>query len=214
MRNLPSIARVAICVLVVSAGVARAAPYGEPSYVPEQKLVAGFQSEWLPAGGFYYSGPDGESSTPADTAWGFSGWFGWEVMDRVEVGAAARYVAREEPSGTMEIGHETDLAARVALHSRPYDRIDTWFAIAPGWSLVHLPVGPRYPYGDPDGFVLDLSGGIAYPLGGRLWGVGTAGYQRGFQRTHEPALGPNAPDELIELTTDYFHVGVGMAYRF
>ena len=213
MRNLPSIAT-SICVLVFSTGVARAAPYDEPAYVPAQKLIAGFQSEWLPAGGYTYAGPDGNSSTPAEMAWGFSGWFGWEVMDRVEIGAAARYIAREEPSGTREIGHETDVAARVAVHSRPYDRIDTWFAVAPGWSFLHLPEGPAYPYGDPSGFVIDLGGGIAYPLGTQLWGVATAGYQRGFQYTSRPAAGPVPMDERVDLTTDYFHVGAGMAYRF
>jgi hypothetical protein len=210
MRMLPTIA----FVLVAAAGAARGAPYGDPAYVPAQKMIAGFQSELLPAGGFYFSGPEGESSTPADVAWGFSGWFGWEVMDRVEIGAQARYVAREEPSGTMEIGHETDLAARLAVHTRPSENIDAWFSVAPGWSFVHLPEGPAYPYGDPDGFSIDLGVGVAYPLGSKLWGVGTAGYQRGFQSTSEPGFGPMPGTEPVDLTTDYFHVGLGMAYRF
>ena len=201
-------------VSLAAAGSARAAPYGEPAFVPDQKMIAGFQSEWLPAGGFYYSGPDGQSSTPADTAWAFSGWFGWEPIDRVEIGGLARDVAREEPSGTMAIGHETVLAARVAVHTRPTDQVDVWFSFAPGWSMIHLPEGPRYAYGDPSGFVFDVGVGAGYPLGGRLWGVGTIGYQRGFQHAARAAYGPVPRDEMVDLTTDYLHLGVGLAYRF
>ena len=194
--------------------VARAAPYDEPAYVPTQSAVAGFQTEFLPVGGFMYDGPDGNAAQSAVPAWGLAAWLGWEPADRVEIGAQIRYVAGEAPPGNESYGHELDVAARFAAHSRPYDKIDTWFSVAPGWSTAHLPGAIMYTHPDPSGFVLDVGVGIAYPLEGRLWGVATAGYQRGFQRSSEYVLGPTWASHQIEMMTDYAHVGVGLAVRF
>jgi hypothetical protein len=200
--------------LVVISSAARADSSDEPAYVPTQSAVAGFQSEWLPVGGFMYDGPDGTAAQSASPAWGLSAWIGWEPMDRLEIGAQVRYVAGEAPPGNTQFGHELDVSARFAAHSRPYDKIDTWFSLAPGWSSAHLPGGPMYAYPDPAGFILDVGLGIAYPIEGRLWGVATAGYQRGFQHSSEHVLGRTWASQQIEMTTDYAHVGVGLAVRF
>jgi hypothetical protein len=200
--------------LIVLAATAHGSPSDDPAYVPTQLVMAGFQTEWLPLGGFMYDGPDGVSAQSAVPAWGLAAWIGWEPMDRLEIGGQVRYVAGEAPPRTLAYGHELDVSARFAAHSRPYDQLDTWFALSPGWSAVHLPGARMYAAPDAAGFVLDVGVGIAYPLEGRLWGVATAGYQRGFQRSSEHVLGPAWASRQIEMMTDYAHVGVGLAVRF
>ncbi len=189
-------------------GVASASSDGDTGYVPPGKLVAGVTTEWLPGGSFLSGDVD------AQTAWGVSGWFGWEAVDRIELGISPRYIAHVAPVGDTYAGKEVDLEARIAFHTRPYRKLDLAFLAAGGFSWVHLAPEEMYVVADPSGPVGELGVSAAYPVGNGLWGVASLGYERGFQTTPYTSGGLIKTTEDTDFSTAFFHLGIGLAYRF
>lgn len=205
-----------ISLIVAAGGTAVAAPYGEPAYVPPQKRIAGVQLEWMPAGGIVYaSNQHGEIDGDLAMTAGISGWVGWEFTDRIEIGLEPRYISGERivlSDGTLDSGSELIVAAPLKFHGRWWEQLDFAFVLAPGYSHVFLP--SSFNVHDASGFTVDFAAEVAYPLDGRLWGVASFGYQRGFQRTLEKP-GPLVTGSLeAAWATDYTHVGFGVATRF
>ena len=82
--------------MVIGAGMAAAGiAHGDTTYVSTQKVVAQVQAEWLPAGGAYYSGNQGEGNVDMTTAWGGSGEVAYEVTEGLEIGLGLRAIGNE-----------------------------------------------------------------------------------------------------------------------
>jgi hypothetical protein len=200
-------------VLAGSAGMAAAAPSGEPDDTPTEHWVAGAQVEWMPAGSFVYSGTLGEIDFDVAQAYGGTAWVGYEMDGGFEFGLSARVIGNERPVDDTSSATELIVAPRLAFHARPSGMLDLSFSLAPGYSHVFMPATWAYP--DASGFTVDFGASAAYPLvGTRLYGMVTFGYQRGFQHTTETSLGPHPMQLDADFATDYGHVSVGVVYRF
>lgn len=216
-----------VVISLVLAGASAAAvadTYGEPAYVPPQKHVAGVQLEWVPAGGITYSGNAGELDGDLAMTAAVSGWVGWEFTDGIELGVETRFVPNErivfsDGSTDTSTGNELVVAAPLRFHGRWWRQLDVAFVLAPGYSHVFVPdttnlFSDRTQLPDAGGFTIDFAGEAMYPLSGRVLGVVSFGYQRGFQRTHERVGGLIQQDMTTAWATDYTHIGLGVATRF
>jgi hypothetical protein len=191
--------------VVSLAGSALAHPSGEPAYVPTQLAQVGVQAEVLPVGSMFSGYYD------TSVAWAFSGWLGYEVVDRIELGIAPRYIGGVKPDGNFSAGHEIDVIPKISFHTRPADQVDVAFSLGVGYSWFSLPAGSEYQ--DPTGPVGEVDVSVSYPVGSGLWGVAGIGYQRGYQTTMIFAREFMKEVEQ-EYSTDFFHLGAGLAYRF
>lgn len=193
--------------LMIGAGTATAETSEDNA--PAEHWQGGVEAEWMPAGSILYSGNYGEGDFDVDTAWGSTTWIGYEMEGGFEIGAAIRFIGHEHISGTDMTGEELDVGPRLAFHTHTSKDLEVSFAIEPAYSTIYLPSWSQWP--DPSGFTVDLVGGLMYRIQGRLWGIATLGYQRGFQRTTEVYL---KMDAVTAFATDYGHLGAGVAYRF
>jgi hypothetical protein len=201
-------------VVAATAGAAHAGIYEDTNFVQGKSFVAGGAVDWMPYGTHLYSGNLGEGIFDADTAYGGTAWLGWEMTDGFDMGVQARYIGHEQLTGDTVAGSELITALRIAAHSRPWQRLDLAFVLAPGYSHVFLPANINLP--DSSGFTVDFAVEASYPVGGGWWGVMTVGYQRGFQETTEPSQIPTDKMKPVptDWATDYLHFGGGLAYRF
>jgi hypothetical protein len=203
-------------VAVGSAGAARAARADDvrADYVPAGTHVTGASVDFMPSGMTVYSGNNGEGDYDVEPAYGATAWFGWEPTEGFEIGAQLRYIAHEKIVYDTGTGSELIGGLRIAAHTRPWDKLDLAFVLAPGFS--HVFVTPTTSLPDANGFTVDFALEASYPVARGLYGVFTLGYQRGFQETTEPSQIPADGMKPVpaDWATDYLHVGLGLARRF
>jgi hypothetical protein len=187
-------------------GTAFAGQSGEPAYVPTQTLSASLSAEVLPSGTINDGGPD------SATTWGLQGWFGWEFVDRIEIGLAPRFISAVAVDGWNVSAREFDLTPKVSLHTRPMLDLDIALALGVGMSWIQLPAGWEDTWST--GALMDFDVTGAYAIGGNLWAIADLGYERGWQTTRTPLTWDRGFYTSTEFSTAYWHTGLGVAYRF
>ncbi len=207
--------KIGICVGVVVAlgGVAHAEV---EDFQPSEHWVSTVEAAWMPYGTMLYSGNQGEISFDSDTAWALGGSVGYEMDGGFELGFTTRVIANEKLTCCDFRATELIVGPKLTFHVHPVRELDVQFVVAPDYSHVFFPSDASWP--DPSGLTVDFAGTLGYSLGGRLWALGTLGYQRGFQHTTEMSeatpLHPMPMELDTNFATDYAYLAAGVAYRF
>jgi SH3-like domain-containing protein len=127
----------------------------------------------------------------------------WVASPNVSLGVSPRVIFHvRSDSGSGDSATEIDLRARLTGRLLLSPQATVFGRFSPGYSIVSLPSSAGV--SDPKGLVLDFSVGLETPVNPKAWLVVEIGYQRGFQST-------SADGVDIDFTTNYLHLGVGLA---
>lgn len=172
--------------------------------------------ELLPSGTITIGSGNNETSSDTDTAYAVDVIAASQIDDLVSIGLAPRYVFNvNTKNSNSDSSSQLDLRAHVEVGHTLVPKLRLFGFAEPGWSIVFIPQSVRVNNQTyhPNGFVIDVGGGLSYELNHSVRAFFDVGYQWGFQSTTITTdLGP-----LGTVTTDvtakdnYLQLGFGLA---
>lgn len=182
----------------------------------DRKGVVGIDFELLPTGTIRYNfGGGTTTNATADTAYGVGMLFEDQIDDLVSVGLAPRYILNvKDANSNGDAAAQLDLRARVAVGGKLIPKLRVYGFAEPGWSVLFPPssVQVNNNHVHPNGFCLDVGGGVALALAHNVRGYFELGYQWGFQSwdASGTVLGQTVTVSGDD-KTEYLQLGFGIA---
>ena len=174
--------KLTIAMLLAAAALARPAHADD---VNERRGLVGAAFEFLPTGSITANFAGGSDQTQdTQTAYAVSGYFESQIDEHVSVGLAPRYVFSVNTANSNgDSATMLDLRARVAAGGRVAPKLRVYGFAMPGWSIIFPPSSVMVNGNTvhPNGFIIDVGGGLSYHLSPGVRAFFELGYQWGFQ---------------------------------
>jgi hypothetical protein len=187
---------------------------------PSRPAALGLSFSLLPAGHLYLRASAGgqtlDDSADADLATALAPFFDYAITPNFTIGFSPQIIFGVKSSGDTDSATQYDFRARLTVQAPVSPRVLVFGRLSPGYSIVDLPSSvtsgtPGVTYGDPKGFLVDVSAGISGQILPSAFVVFDLGYQWGFQ---SGTISGSAQSIDYDFRTRYLHFGLGFAVTF